>query len=124
MKRKAKDVTETKSPSRKSERKKSADSLPKILAIARSNGSLQQQWVRCGKGNCKCSRGKLHGAYFYLFVPTSDGLSKTYVRRSDVPAVRAAIAERRRHHSLFRSQMRQSKDILRQIIKAALGVRI
>jgi hypothetical protein len=73
MKRKAKDVMPAKSIARKDEEKKSADSLPKILDMACYSGSLQQQWVRCGKAGCKCTRDQLHGPYFYLFVSMSDG---------------------------------------------------
>lgn len=124
MNRKSKDVTPTKSIARKSEEKKSADSLPKILAMARLNGSLQKQWVRCRKVGCKCSRGQLHGPYFYLFVSTSNGLSKSYVRRADVPMICAIIAERKRRHSLFQSQMRHANNCLWQMMKAAVGVRI
>jgi hypothetical protein len=123
MIRKSKDVTphENASPERKV--KKSADSLPKILDMACYNGSLQQQWVKCGKANCKCSRGQLHGPYFYLFVSMSDGLWKAYVRRGDVPLIRAAIMERKRLHSSFRAEVRQSHNLLRQMVKAAVGVR-
>ena len=124
IKRKSKDVTPHENVSLKRKVKKVADSLPKILDMACYNGSLQEQWVRCGKTNCKCSRGILHGPYFYLFVSMSNGVSKTYVRRSDVPALRAVIAERKRRHSLFRSEMRQAHNLLRQMMKAAIGVKI
>lgn len=123
MGRKAKDVKPAKSRARKSEKKISADSLPKILALARSHGSLQEQWVKCGKPNCRCSQGQLHGPYFYLFVSTADGISKSYVRRSDVSPIRTGIAERKRRHRLLRLQMRQANNFLRQMMKAALGVR-
>lgn len=122
MSRKAKDVTPAKSVARESKMKKSADSLPKILDTACFNGSLQQQWVRCGKVNCKCSRGELHGPYFYLFVSMSDGILKAYVRREDAPLIRAAIAERKHRHSSFRSELRQAHNLLRQMVKAAVGV--
>jgi hypothetical protein len=124
MKQKSKDVTKGKSVARQGEEKKSADSLPKILDMADYNGSLQQQWVRCGKATCKCSRGQLHGPYFYLFMSMSDGLWKAYVRRKDVPIVRAVIAERQRQRSLYRSEVRQAHNLLRQMVKAAIGARV
>jgi hypothetical protein len=123
MKRKTKDVRPEKAVARKSEEEKSSDFLPKILDMAGYQGSLQEQWVRCGKANCKCSRGQLHGPYFYLFVSMSDGLWKSYVRRSDLPAVRAVIAERKRRHSLLQSEMRQAYNLLREMVKASIGVR-
>jgi hypothetical protein len=121
MKLKTKDVRPKKSVARKSEVKNSADYLPEILAMARYQGSLQQQWVRCGKANCKCTRGQLHGPYFYLFVSTSGGLSKSYVRRADVPTVRVIRSERQHRHSLFQSQMRQTRDFLKQMMEATIG---
>jgi len=124
MKRKGKDVTSAKSVARKSDAKNSADYLPKILAMARYQGSLQEQWVKCGKTNCKCSRGQLHGPYIYFFVSLSDGLTKSYVRHADVPVIRAIVAERKRRHSLFQSQIKQANDFLRQMIRAAVGVKI
>jgi hypothetical protein len=123
VKRKVKDVKLMKSVARKSRVKKSADSLPKILDMAQYNGSLQQQWVRCGKDGCKCSRGQLHGPYFYLFISMSDGLLKAYVRRNDVPIVRAIIAERKHIHSSFRYEVRHAFNLLRQMAKATVGVR-
>jgi hypothetical protein len=123
MKQKTKDVTPAKSVARKSKDKKSANYLPKILDMVSYNGSLQQQWVKCGKANCKCSRGQLHGPYFYLFVSMSDGLWKSYIRRSDLPVVRAAIAERKRRHSLLKAELRQTYNLLREMVKASIGVR-
>jgi len=113
-----------KNGSRKSEPKKSADFLPKIVAMARHNGSLQQQWVRCGKPNCRCARGQLHGPYAYFFMPVSGGLVKSYVRRKDVPLVQAVIAERRRQARAFRAEMDAARAFLRRMMQSAVGVRI
>jgi len=51
-------------------------------------GWLSAQRVRCGRPGCKCSRGELHGPYFYLFWREGRKLKKRYVRRADVAAVR------------------------------------
>ena len=37
---------------------KSAHLLPKAI-----KGSIQLQWKRCGRKNCRCSEGYLHGPY-------------------------------------------------------------
>lgn len=61
-------------------------------------GSLQAEHVRCGKENCRCSSGKadeLHGPYWYRYWRDDDGRQrKTYVRRSELDRVRAAIEKR------------------------------
>ena len=118
MGRKSKDVTPGENASHVSAKKKLADSLPKILAMARYNGSLQQQWIRCGKVSCKCSRGQLHGPYFYFFISMPSGLSKSYVRRADVSVIHAVISERKRRRSVFQSQLREAHDFLRQRMQA------
>lgn len=68
--------------------------LPKILRLAGGKGSLHTQRVRCGKANCKCARGDLHEGYHYFFSRIGGRQFKVYVRREDVPAVRAVIQAR------------------------------
>jgi hypothetical protein len=54
-------------------------------------GTVQPQYVRCGKPNCKCAHGELHGPYWYRLWREWDGKQhKEYVRKSDVERVRAA----------------------------------
>ena len=36
--------------------------LPKPIP-AELPGAVCQQWVKCGKPNCHCARGELHGPY-------------------------------------------------------------
>jgi hypothetical protein len=47
-----------------SRRIKTENSLPKIEPLP---GAVCIQWKRCGKANCKCSNGMLHGPYYYRF---------------------------------------------------------
>lgn len=58
---------------------------------AKLPGTLISQYVKCGKPNCKCARGALHGPYWYRFW-REDGyrLRKQYVRLADLEQVRAA----------------------------------
>lgn len=78
---------------------KTENLLPKILT-----GTVHEQFVRCGKPNCKCSRGELHGAYYYHFVRVGGRLRKRYVKRGEVKAIRAACARRRRQERESRKQ--------------------
>ncbi len=52
--------------------------------------SVHGQWVRCGKGGCRCSQGALHGPYHYVFWREHGRLRKRYVR---APRVAEVIAE-------------------------------
>lgn len=63
--------------------------LPKIL-----NGTVHAQYVRCGKANCKCASGELHGAYYYHFVRVDGKFKKRYLKPSEVEAVQQACDER------------------------------
>jgi hypothetical protein len=120
---KSKDVTPREKASREDEPKKSADSLPKILRLAGRGGSLQVQRVNCGKANCKCSRGALHEGYYYLFLWSPAGMSKLYVRRKDVPAVRAVIEERQRRSRAWSAELNEARAFLRRMMSEAVGVK-
>jgi len=121
---KSKDVELHKNVSRARASKKSAEMLPKILAIAARNGSLQTQRVRCGKANCKCARGELHNGYSYFFWRLGGRQLKWYVRREDVPAVRAVINDRASRNRAWRAELSEARAFLRRLMSAAVGVRI
>jgi hypothetical protein len=85
-----------------------AGMLPKIgtSEVMVADGAICQQMVKCGKPNCKCVRGELHGPYFYRFTRDQCGrLHKRYVRRSEVAAWRE-LCERRREWFWERAAMR------------------
>jgi len=123
MKRKSKDVTPRENASRGGAAKKSADSLPKILALSVHSGSLQRQRVRCGKANCKCARGELHEAH-YLFLWMRTRVVKFYVRRADVQTVAAVINARRKRQAAFRSEMNEARAFLRRMMSDAVGIKL
>lgn len=45
------------------------------------NKTYRLQGVRCGKENCKCARGKLHGPYWYSYVRVGGKVKSQYVGR-------------------------------------------
>src|SRR5687768_10488636 len=64
--------------------------FPKILGEYMLNGTVCASRVRCGKPNCKCARGDLHGPYYHRYQWHDGRVIKEYIRRRDVEAVRAA----------------------------------
>jgi hypothetical protein len=116
----SKDVRARENASKGDERKKCADSLPKILSFAAAGGTLQRQRVKCGKSRCKCSRGEMHEA-FYLFYSRRGKQLKFYVRRDDVAKVKKFVEERKRRDAAFRAEMGQARDLLRRIMLNAIG---
>lgn len=84
--------------------------LPKILS-----GTVHVQYVRCGKTNCKCSRGELHGAYYYHFVRVDGKLKKRYLKASEVKSTQQACLARQQHQKNYLSTTRLTWKRLRQI---------
>lgn len=91
-------------------RSESRDPLPKTLP-----GAVCAQWVKCGKPNCRCARGELHGPYWYRFYRQGDRLVKQYVRRQDVEPVRAACNKRRRDEKRARRRLQEGMSTWRAL---------
>jgi hypothetical protein len=89
---------------------KTGNLLPKMLP-----GSVHAQMVRCGKGTCKCARGELHGAYYYLFVRVNGKLTKRYLKTHEVEQVRAACLAWREEKRARSAQSRETWRHLREI---------
>ncbi len=94
----------------------SADSrqtLPKM-------GALIPEMKRCGKGNCRCAAGALHGPYYYRYYREGGRLRKRYVRPAEVEAVRAGIEERRRMDQERRQAQCQLKYLMGMLRREGL----
>src|SRR5262245_58051687 len=94
---------------------KTKKSLPKML-----RGSICAQMVRCGRANCKCIRGELHGPYHYHFYRFGKILRKRYVPACDVAEMLAACAawrqrtqDLRRKEQRERRRLRTARDLLK-----------
>ena len=96
--------------------------LPKILRVAVRKGSLHSQRVKCGKANCRCARGALHEGYRYFFTRLAGRQFKVYVRRMDVAAVEAVIAERAVRRARWRTEYAQARGFLRRLMSEAVGL--
>jgi hypothetical protein len=72
-------------------------------------GSLEARFVKCGRANCKCSRGELHGPYFYHRYRSEGRRRRRYVKESELAALRAGIAEYREQ----RAQIIETNKYLR-----------
>ena len=73
-------------------------------------GSLHQEWKRCGKSNCRCRTGALHGPYYYLRQRVAGRQKKVYIARKDVPSALLSIEARR----WAAQEMRQLERSLRR----------
>lgn len=97
-------------------RTKQENPLPKIAP-----GAICAQMVRCGKKNCKCARGELHGPYFYHFERVDGVLVKRYVKAKDVAAMRAACETRRRQEEWRRLILKMNSRALAEAVEQLRG---
>ena len=87
-------------------RHEATDSLPKTLA-----GTVHEQSVRCGKSNCRCRTGELHGPYYYRFWRDGDRLRKEYVPRSRVDEVKERCAARQQMQNDLTAALNQWRTL-------------
>ena len=69
-----------------------ANPLPTIEPI---RGSLHVEWKRCGRSNCRCRDGRLHGPYYARHWREDGRQRKAYVRAYDVATNLVGIELRR-----------------------------
>jgi hypothetical protein len=79
-------------------------------------GCLTRTLQRCGKRNCRCARGQLHGPYWSRFWCEHGRRRRQYVRPSDVDDVRVAIEAWRCLHPPVRST-RTSLGEVRRLLR-------
>ncbi len=85
------------------------------------SGKIQAQYVRCGKANCHCASGELHGPYYYRIWRDGMRTRKVYVKPENVDAVRAVCesnSERMAQLRQIRQQRRLVSDQLRSVWRA------
>ena len=93
-------------------RNKRADSLPKIEPLP---GAICTQMVRCGRANCKCSKGEPHGPFHYRFYYEAGKLRKKYVRRQDLLAVIKACSIYKEQRVVWRTMIQDAQKQWREL---------
>lgn len=78
---------------------------PKIEPLP---GAVVAHLVRCGRSNCRCARGVLHGPYFYRYWRVGRTRRKAYVRKDAVTEVQAACKAYRTEKREFRELLQES----------------
>jgi hypothetical protein len=46
------------------------------------NKTYRLESIRCGKVNCKCTNGKLHGPYWYSYTRVKDKVTSQYIGKN------------------------------------------
>lgn len=83
-------------------------SAPPMLA-----GTVIAEHVRCGKPGCRCAQGRLHGPYFYLTRRVNGRLRRTYVPKSELPAVQAMCRNRMMQQEMARKNRAENAALMR-----------
>lgn len=91
---------------------KSEKVLPKTVSGIH-NGGVYLQRVRCGKSNCKCSRGETHSA-FYFFTRRRGKLVKIYIRKSQLADFVQMVVQGRNERTRRRRTSQQHLAMLRE----------
>ncbi len=71
----------------------------KLLALSRAvlvRGSLVPMYKACNKGDCKCTRGQLHGPFWYLSWSEAGRTRMYFVKAAGRPRVQTAATRYRR----------------------------
>lgn len=89
--------------------------LPKTPPAEVLAGTVCAQYKRCGKLNCRCARGELHGPYFYRFRWRDGRVTKEYVPLSRVAEVRAACARHREAQADARASRARLWGMIRKL---------
>ena len=76
--------------------------------MLRKTGAICPSMIRCGKSNCRCAHGRLHGPYYYRCWRDSQGRQhRTYIPKADVATALARQAEARRVQETLRTAYRE-----------------
>lgn len=81
-------------------------------------GTLQRQGRRCGRAECRCSRGELHGPYLYLAVHGDGGGRSVYVPGGLAETVGALVGATTRQEAALTEISLINLELLR---RRALG---
>jgi hypothetical protein len=90
-------------------RKKKSEKLPpKILA---GKGTLEVRYVKCGRPNCKCAKGEMHGPYTYVRTYRGGKRRRVYVKSNNV----SKLKETRSEHKESRASSRDLLQLIRKL---------
>jgi hypothetical protein len=101
---------------------KSAKPFPKIPPDGQLNGAVCASYARCGKPNCKCARGSLHGPYYHRYQWHDGRVIKEYIPLRQVEEVRAACARYRALQDQLREGRQHFKALLSNLRNTLRGL--
>ncbi len=82
-------------------------------------GSLIAKYKRCNKGDCRCTRGELHGPFWYLSQTVEGRTVMRFIRAAEVVRVRPAFARTKQWRQNRAQLVRLSTRILQLLDRLA-----
>jgi hypothetical protein len=64
------------------ELRKSSSAPARQAQASEPSVSVREEWKQCGKLNCKCAGGELHGPYLYEYWREGDRVKSRYLGRA------------------------------------------
>ncbi len=83
------------------------------LPLPPLKGVVCEQYVRCGKAECRCQRGEPHGPYYYRVWREGERVQKVYVKASELDSVRAACEAHRELTDQIEEMRRERERLTR-----------
>ena len=81
------------------------------------SGSLRRRMIRCGKKNCRCRKGQLHGPYNY-FVPSKCRGKWQYITEEDITKIEQGVADWKKQKKIdaeIKDVLARLKEIRREM---------
>jgi len=76
-------------------------------------GSLRRRMIKCGKKNCRCRKGRLHGPYCY-FAPSKCRGKWQYISVEDLTKVEHGVADWKKQQKID-TEIKESSARLNEI---------
>jgi hypothetical protein len=96
-----------------------AKRFPKIPDHGMLNGSIHESYSRCGKPNCKCARGELHGPYYHRHQRIGNQILKEYIPLEELEEVRAACLRYQERQAEIRAFNKRAKTAMSTLMARA-----
>ena len=74
------------------------------------SGTIHAEMKKCGRPNCRCIRGNLHGPYYYRYFRQNGRLHKRYIRPIELEETQTACDARMAKSGRRRTDQKEQQD--------------
>jgi hypothetical protein len=90
-------------------------------------GVVIKEAVRCGKSNCRCSKGDFHKWYYYLYYRSFENnkwkLKKEYINHNKVKYLKGKIKEMKNREMATKVRLSANAALLKDTLMYSRGSR-